>query len=428
MKIRLSILPIVVGLASTLCLLSENIHALALSVKATGMAATGVAYPQDSLAGGFNPAGTTDVPDRVDVGIVWARDYQKTRINGNLIPIVNGSFPANLAKDPLSPDFGFIKHLPYNMTIGFAGYNRSYTKAAYRFPFILFGSTPLGLEYIHGTFSPSCAIKFCDKYSLGISINYMLQRIKVNGLQSFDIPTRTAHLGHVTNRGYNYSQGVGFTIGGLWSVTDTIKLGATYQPETVMSRFKKYSGFLAQSGRFNIPRKISGGISWRLIPCATVAFDVEFIGWASINALKNPLKPEYVVVTNPLVPGFVPKHRLGRNKGIGFGWRNQTFYRIGVDFAPNECWILRAGFRTTRTPTRPSQTVTNQLLLDTVENFLTVGATWILSPRHEISGYYAHGFKKKVNGKNSIPLAFGGGEADLEQSKDAVGISLGWLY
>ncbi|PJD97556.1 MAG: hypothetical protein CK425_02715 [Parachlamydia sp.] len=428
MKFRWPTLFSVIGLATTLCLATSETHALVLSVKATGMAATGVAYPQDALAGGFNPAGTTEVPDRVDAGVVWGRDTQNCSIRGNLIPIVNGRFNGDHARDPYSPDFGVIKHIGNGMTLGLAAYDRSYIKTDYKAIFPLFGTSPLGLEYIHGTISPSFAVKFCDQYSVGISINYMVQRLAVKGLQGIDIPTRTAHVGHVTNRGYNYSQGCGFTIGGLWNVTDCIKIGATYQPQTRMSRFRKYSGFIAQRGRFDIPRKISGGISYRFMRCATFAFDVEYIAWADIPALKNPLKHSYVTPDNPLEPGFLPSKRLGRNKGIGFGWRNQVFYRFGADYAFSESWIFRIGFRTTHVPVRRSQTVTNQLLLDTVENFLTLGATWKVTACHEISAYYAHGFQHKIKGRHSIPLLFGGGESNIEQTKDAVGVSLGWMY
>ncbi|WP_039376419.1 OmpP1/FadL family transporter [Parachlamydia acanthamoebae] len=422
----------VIGLATTLCLMTSDIHALVLSVKSLGMAAVGVAYPQDSLVGGFNPAGTTEVPDRLDLGFTWARDRQRTKIHGNLIPIIDGSFDAARTKDAYAPEFGLIKHIGIgtfcDVTLGIVAYNRSYVKTTYKTNFPIFGTSKLGLEYIHETLSPSIAMKFWDQLSVGISVNYMLQRIKVNGLQLIDIPTRTAHIGHVTNRGYNYSQGVGVTFGILWDITDCLKIGATYQPETSMTRFGRYTGFFSQRGKFNIPQKASGGISYRFLPCATIAFDVEYIPWSDIAALRNPLKAKYVTTTNPLLPGFIPSRRLGKSKGIGFGWRNQTFYRVGADYALNDQLIVRAGYRYAKTPIRRSQTVTNQLLVDVIEHYITCGATWKVTRCQEISAYYAHGFYNKVKGKNSIPLAFGGGESDISHEQNVVGIAWGMFY
>ena len=56
------------GVMGFLSLAPTNVEALLASVKTTGMAATGVAYPQDSLATAFNPAGMADVGDRIDMG------------------------------------------------------------------------------------------------------------------------------------------------------------------------------------------------------------------------------------------------------------------------------------------------------------------------------------------------------------------------
>jgi long-chain fatty acid transport protein len=38
---------------------------------------------------------------------------------------------------------------------------------------------------------------------------------------------------------------------------------------------------------------------------------------------------------------------------------------------------------------------------------------------------YGHAFKKTVNGDNSIPAAFGGGNANVHLSEDVVGILFG---
>jgi long-chain fatty acid transport protein len=39
-----------------------------------------------------------------------------------------------------------------------------------------------------------------------------------------------------------------------------------------------------------------------------------------------------------------------------------------------------------------------------------------------------HAFEKEVNGSGSIPMAFGGGEANLRMSQDSLGIAYGWKY
>lgn len=407
------------GLVSCLSLTTSDIHAVLASVKTTGMAATGIAYPQDAEAGAFNPAGMVDVGDRFDVGFSVARESRKTRVHGNLAPIpgINGKFDANhKAKYAFNGDFGINKMLGCNASIGLVVYNRNYNKTKYHRPLPLFGTTKAGLEYVHETISPTFAIKLWCKHNFGISLNYMVQRIWVQGLQNFANALFSKHPAHLTNHRYSWSQGVSFTLGYRCQVTNCLSVGVTYQPKTYMSKFKKYRGFLAGNGRLNIPQKIGGGVAWRFLPCATVAFDVEYINWKRVKALHRPLQHNLVA------------HKLGSHNGSGFGFRDQWYYRIGIDYDVTSWLTVRAGFRHANTPIKRSQTAVNALTVDTIEDFLTLGATACLNPCNEFSFFYAHGFNYKVRGKHSIPANFGFGEADLKEYADVVGISWGHTY
>lgn len=411
------------GIIASLCINTSSVEGVLASVKTTGMAATGVAYPQDALAGAFNPAGMADVGDRFDIGITWDHTQRHADIEGNLAPIpgINGRRDASQCKNFFTPDFGINKQFCYcgwDFSVGFVAYNRNFNKTSYKHPLPLLGTSKAGLEYIHETFSPTFAVKLWDRHHFGFSVNYMVQRFKVDGIQNFDTEFTTTAPGHVTNRKYAYSQGVGVTLGWRSQLTDWLSIGATYQPQTHMHRFKKYRGFLAQHGKLNIPTKIAGGIAIRFLPCATIAFDVEYIGWNKIKALKNPL-----ILPTP----FIPSTLLGNPNAAGFGFRSQTFYRVGIDYDINDCWTVRAGYRYAKSPIRSSQTAVNLLICDTVENFATVGATYIINCNNEVSMFYAHGFSHKISG-NSVPIALGGGNVKLRSHTDAVGISWGMMY
>lgn len=420
MKFRsLSLIACMGFMTSLLCTSPSQVEAILASVKTTGMAATGIAYPQDSEAAAFNPAGMADVGNRFDVGFAWAHEIRKARVHGNLFPVpgINGKFNASRTKDFYHGDFGINKELPWcNATFGVVGYNRNFNKTTYKVPFPLLGTSKLGMEYVHETISPTFAFKLWDRHSFGISVNWMIQRLKVNGIQNFDNVLFSAFPGHVTNREYSYSQGVGFTLGWRGQLCDWLSVGVTYQPETHMSRFKKYKGFLAQRGKLNIPQKIGAGIAIRFLPCATIAFDIEHIKWSSIKALHNPLASNLLV------------DKLGTSHGSGFGFRNQLYYRIGVDYDINECWTVRAGFRHVKTPIRSSQTAVNLLTVDTIQDFATVGATWCINCCNEVSFFYAHGFNHDVHGHHSIPTVFGLGEVDLKEHSDILAIAWGHSF
>lgn len=412
--------------------ISSSADALLASVKTTGMAATGIAYPQDAFAAAFNPAGAVEICDRLDVGFTWGQDKGHTRIRGNLIgqalpeDIINGTFNGFRQSNTYSPDFGINKRLGCDneWAVGLVIYNRNYSKTSYKHPFVLLGTSKAGLEYINETASAVVAYRINDAHNIGITVNYQGQRIKVDGLENFDNALRSVHPDHVTNKGYNYSSGWGVTLGWQWHVCDGLTFGLTYQPETSMSRLNKYDGFI--SGRLNVPAIYSGGIAWRYCENATVAFDVQHYAWSQIRAFNNTL-------LHKNQDGVQVLERLGSKNGPGFGFQDQTFYRFGMDYMIDDCWTIRAGYRYSTCPIRKSQTVVNILTLDVVQHFFTCGASFLVNENNEVSALFAYGFPHKLKGKNSIPVGpppvgFGGGEADLKAQKLAIGLSWGWYY
>jgi len=50
----------------------------------------------------------------------------------------------------------------------------------------------------------------------------------------------------------------------------------------------------------------------------------------------------------------------------------------------------------------------------------------MLANKSELSVAYVHAFKQTVNGSNSIPGAYGGGNANLSMTEDSIGVSYGW--
>lgn len=429
MKLRFFNLLACLGMTAAFCMQSSTAEAIFASVKSTGMAATCISYPLDTLVGAYNPAGMVWVGNRTDVEIAWVHNTGHSNVNGNIAPFsraVNGKYNGMRTKDSFPIGLGLNKvfnRCNCDLSAGLVVYNRNFQKTTYTQPFVLLGTSNLGLEYINETISPCFAVKFFEKHSIGVSINYQLERIKVNGIENFDHPIFPPTLlpgsvspGNVTNNGYNYATGWGFTIGYRGEIYRGLYIGATYQPETAMSRLNKYKGFLAGRGRLNVPRKIGAGISYRVLPCVVVAFDVEHIQWSKIRALHNPL-----IHNGTIAP-------LGSRNGPGFGFRNQWYYRVGAEWQVNEHWAARIGFRHANSPIRPSQTAVNQLTLDAVENFLTVGGTYSLNCHHEFSALFAWGFQKNIKGKNAIPAAFGGGNVNLTEQKYALGLAWGWNF
>lgn len=445
MKMRFLNLFACMGAMAALCTHSTKAEAIFASVKSTGMAATCISYPLDSVVGAYNPAGMTEVGDRLDIEAGWVHDKGSTTVLNNTVPpgtrtptgalvppgtpnsLVNGHYNGMKNENVYPVGFGLNKTWwlcdEWELATGIVLYNRNYQKTTYTKPVLLLGTSKPGLEYLNETLSPVVAIKWCNTHSFGISANYQVERLKVNGLENFaravrpPLPGGSLYPENVTNKGYGYSTGWGVTFGYLGHITDELSIGVTYQPETSMSRISKYKGFLAQKGKLNIPRKIGAGISYKILPCWVVAFDVEQIQWSKIKALHNNLLDDNGVL-----------QPLGSSNGPGFGFRDQWYYRFGTEWAVSECWTVRAGYRFAEMPFKKSQAPVNLLTLDTVESFLTLGATWNVNECNEVSFLFAYGFEHKVKGDNTIPSFLGGGDVHLKEEKFALGLAWGWKY
>jgi long-chain fatty acid transport protein len=417
MNMRLFQILITTSLLAAFSLPSSKAEAIFASVKSTGMAATSISYPIDSLAGAYNPAGIASVGDRFDLEACWVYNKGHADILDNAVTGEYAHLNGMRNKNVFPFGFGLTKtwniNCDWDIATGVILYNRNYQKTTYSQPLPLFGRSNPGLEYLNETVSPIVAVKWCDSHTLGVSVNYQIERLKVDGLQNFDNPLLSIAPGHVTNRGYGYATGWGVTIGYFAQIMNNLSFGITYQPETTMSRIDKYKGFLAQRGRLNIPRKIGAGIAFRPFSCLVIAFDVEQIQWKRVKAFSN---------------NFPALAQLGSDNGPGFGFKDQWYYRLGVEWAIDECWTARIGYRHANTPIKTSQTAVNMLSLDAVENFVTGGVTCALDGCNELSLVCAYGFANKVKGKDSIPLNFGGWEVNLVEQKFALGLAWGWKF
>ena len=125
---------------------------------------------------------------------------------------------------------------------------------------------------------------------------------------------------------------------------------------------------------------------------------------------------------------FAMTCQLGGSNGPGFGWQDTTVFKIGLAYDLKPGTTLRAGYVTLDQPIPASQTFFNILAPGVVEDHLTLGLTVAMSKTSELTVMYMHAFENEVNGSNSIPAGFGGGNANLRMSQDSLGVAYGWKY
>lgn len=426
MKRLMGALAIAGVMAPGMALATNGYFSHGYGMKAKGMAGVSIAMPQDALAAANNPAGMAFVGDRLDVGIDWFRPIRNSELVSpfGVIPGLTGDFDGSGKKNFLVPEFGYNKMLGWNMSLGVSVYGNGGMNTTYdNGPAPFGGGIPLfnggtgqktGMNLEQLFIAPTFAYKINKNHAVGVSLNLAYQRFRLDGLGGFAFASMNPT--NFSDRGVDTSTGWGIKIGYTGNLTDAVTVGATYQSRTWMSKFGRYKGLFANQGEFDIPENYGIGIAVKATPKLTVAADIQQINFGKIESVGNS-------VTNMLA-GFP----LGSDNGPGFGWRNMTIFKLGVSYAWSEKLTLRAGVSTTRQPIPKDETLFNMIAPGIVENHLTLGATWAVSPSSELTVAYMHAFNKKVKGSGSFVLAPGVAEANLKMHQDSLGIAYGLKF
>ncbi len=401
----------------TITAISTNLSATLASVKSLGMAAAVVANPMDSLVIAYNPAGITWVGNRIDVGFTPVYSVGKATITGNTFPFadINKTY-SNHLKWVFNPEGGFTYKVCDWLSLGAAVYNEKELHTDYDEPLAILGTSDVGAQFIQEVVAPTIAFNLGWGQSVGISLDWTIQRLKATGLEGLAHPLLpiefTTDPDKVTNNHYNYSQGWGVKFGYLGCFR-YFSVGASYKPKTKMAKFSQYKGFIAEEGSIDVPPMYRVGIAFYPLCGVTVAADFQYIEYSRIPALNNPFVPNIFT------------YLLGSADGAGFDWSDQRFWRFGINWDINCDWSVRAGYRTANVPfDKPDG---NVLTLDTTVDFVVVGGSWRCLDGAEISAFVGHGFNRKISGELP-PFPTFGGKTTIEQNRTAIGVAFGWCY
>ena len=180
-----------------------------------------------------------------------------------------------------------------------------------------------------------------------------------------------------------------------------------YASRVYMSKFDKYRGLFAEQGDFDIPAHYAIGFAVKPRKDLTLLLDIQRIEFSSIASVGNPgpdpanpgdFFPPGCVASNPPDPAL-NSCALGRDDGMGFGWKDQTVYKLGIQYEYNPKLTLRAGYNYGKAPIPEDQIAFNLLAPATVEHHLTAGFSYRPSPSIEWSMNYMVALKNTIRGK-----------------------------
>lgn len=422
-KNRIRLVTAVALLTPSLAFATNGYFAHGWGMKSKAMGGAGIANPQDGLAAANNPAGMVVIGNRVDFGLdVFSPDRGAT-ISGTAGGVADQTLDGNGDDNFLIPEFGYNQMINDRMSFGVSVYGNGGMNSNYENGIILFngaaGPNRTGVDLSQLFIAPTFSMKMNNDHSFGVSLNLAYQRFQAEGLQGFCNASFSSNPGNCTNRGYSTSTGYGVTLGYLGQLASNFSLGVTYRSQTYMSEFDEYAGLFAEQGDFDIPSMYGLGLKYTPSSKVTVLLDYTRINYSDIAAIANP-------ISNLTVGG----NQLGTDNGGGFGWQDMDVYKLGIAWQVSKGLTLLAGWNHGKQPIPENETLFNILAPATVEDHLTLGATWAMADNSELTVAYMHAFENTVKGSGSIPLGggFPGGEADISMSQDSIGIAYGYSF
>lgn len=379
---------------------------------------------QNAFAGIVNPANAVWIKDRLDIGGFWI--YQKSSLKSDGNPFFpTGSIDTSYkVKNIFSGDMAMHKLLkvhiceqPYDLSLSLAIYTTpALAKVRTETPLPIVGTTPIQIKHKVDVISAVVSFKANEQHSIGISMDFLQFSHKRNGFQSSDNPFRSVSPGHVTNKGNDFSYGMGCTIGWRWNISKALCFGAAWTLKSHCGQYRKYRGYEPQHAKNYLPETFGAGFRYRF--SSTIAGRLEVL-WSGLGKLPG-------ANDNFLSDGQLNTNRRGSTHSPGPGLQAATFINIGLGYKWNERLSIGTSFshRFQRSRENPSF-VSHTYRHGAIYEVLSIGANFNCQ-HHDLFFSFSYGFENRSSG--SLPLAAGGGGLHSKRSLSSCSLSWGYLF
>lgn len=403
-------------------------------IKAQGMGGASIATANDAFAGVNNPASAVFAGSRMELGVelfMPERSMSRTNVPAAFGPAFSAAEASGRNKF-LIPEFGYNAVLSDKLAVGISvygngGMNTSYPGGNTMCPTgpttppaaglnPLCGQGKLGVDLMQLIVAPTVAYKLAPNHAVGLSPLFVLQRFEAYGAQGFANQSQNAAA--LTNNGKDSSTGVGVRLGYMGKLSDAVSVGASYSPEISMSRFDKYAGLFAEQGKFNIPANYGVGAAIQVTPSVQLAVDYTRINYSKVPSIGNPAMS--------LSP-------MGSDTGGGFGWRDVETIKLGMQWKLNDTTTLRFGVNRGTNPVTGASITPNIMAPGVMKTHLTMGGTYQLTPKSELSWMMAYAPSVSVTGSSMFNMQPGmppgtNMQETVRMKQTIVGIQYGWKF
>ena len=377
------------------------------------MAGAGVADTRDASALSINPAGLAGLETQVDFGVSIFSPRRKFTGAGEPGLTPNGEFKSSRNYFPV-PNVTYAKQLDEDSTIAIGMYGNGGMNTTFKAmprPMLecgggdgVFCGGKAGVDLMQAFITAAYARKISDNFSIGVAPILVMQRFKANGLGAF--AAMSVDGTNLTNRGYDTKFGYGARIGVQGKLSDSFRVGATYQTKISMAKFDKYSGLFSSGGAFDVPSNWQVGAAYDVTDKLTYMIDYREIAYDKVASIGD--------TPNVMLP-------FGAVGGPGFGWDKVKTLKFGAEYRHSDEVTIRAGFSGNNNPIKSDEVTLNILAPGVTEKHISGGFTYKMSDRTNFNFAAVYSPTSTVLGRGMMNP-----NHNVELSMSQIDINFGW--
>ena len=398
---------------------TNGMFMIGYGVKSVGMGGVAMAFPQDALASATNPAALGEVGTRFDIEGTLFLPHAEARLG-----TVNSTSRANQF---LIPGLGMAMPVDNETTFGMSMVGAGGGGTHYKQNLHDLAdkgkqtSGDMGVDLMVMQMNPTIAQKLNSNNTVGGTLVIGIQRFKAFGLGAFTQFTGSNTAQALTDRGVEYSRGMGVRLGWMGKFPDMgLTLGAAATSKIYMSKFQNYSELFAEHGDLDTPANVGAGIALKATPKLTFAMDITRTYYSKVRAIAN----QGPNTSGNLYPVSKELNGLGEDEGLGFGWKDQIVYKLGLNYEYNSKWALRGGWNYGKSPIDERREIAVNITAPAnTQHHATLGGTYKVNKEMEASFAYMHAWAYTQCGPTYI-----GNTGCFKMSQNSFGAAIGFAF
>jgi long-chain fatty acid transport protein len=355
----------------------------------SSMGGVGVGATLDGSSIASNPAGISDLGNRLDVGIGFFKPTVSHEAVGTPTGAPAGFPQSMIAADGATvdssrggspiPAIAYVRPLGDRLSAGLGVFAVSGMGVDY--PSNIFLSRAL-TSYLNARFAPGVAYKINDVLSVGLAANVMMAQMEYDVAGSLPVS-----MGGQVKHSTATSWGVGGTVGLEAKLTPIVTVGAAYETK---STFQDFS-FNVTGGKdeltFDQPQVATLGASVRPVEMLLLAADVQWINWSDTMGKNLPKYAQSQPTTMP----------------FDMSWKDQWVLKVGAQLTPMKGLDVRAGYDYGAMPLDKTRAFENLVFPAVSEHHFTLGAGYAVADRVTVAVTGMYSPEAKISGANAGP-------------------------